>query len=122
MKLKFLFFSVIALITLTMQAFALSSENRPEYQREYDAYLQDLEVISQTGKAPVNPILEADLAKMSSNEKILLTAPQSADKRIYAQENAKILNRVEIIRVPEEFQEEYDAGAAPGIVFQASAT
>jgi len=48
------------------------------------------------------------LAKMSSNEKILLTAPQSAGKQIYAQENAKILNRVEIIRVPEEFQEEYD--------------
>ena len=116
--------------SLAGQAFALSDENRPEYQQEYDAYLQDLEVIAQTGKAPANPDLEADLAKMSSNDKILLTtsaivssssslssplslssssssSSEPLKEEILAENDAQILNKVEIIRVPEEFQEEY---------------
>lgn len=91
-------------------AMALSDENRPEYQKEYDAYLRDLSVIAQYGKAPDNPDLNADLAKMNSNDKIMLTAPQkraSAEIILAQNEGAQIVNSVEIIRVPEEFREEY---------------
>ncbi len=90
---------------------ALSDENRPAYQKEFDAYVKDLEVIAQTGKAPENPILEADLAKMSSDQKILLTASRQKDAdaplQLAQNDGAKIVNSVEIIRVPEEFRKEY---------------
>ena len=91
-------------------ALALSDENRPEYQKEYDAYLRDLEVIARTGKAPVNSDLDADLAKMNSNNKIMLTAPQkrASDELLFVQNNdAQIMSSVEVIRVPEEFRDEY---------------
>jgi len=90
-------------------AFALSDENRPEYQKEFDAYLKDLNVIEQTGKAPRNRILESDLAKMSSNQKILLNVPRHNKNQVHLAQNegAKIVNSVEIIRVPEEFRKDY---------------
>ena len=91
-------------------ALALSDENRPEYQKEYDAYLRDLEVIARTGKAPANPDLDADLAKMNSNNKIMLTAPQkkASNELLFVQNNdAQIMSSVEVIRVPEEFRDEY---------------
>jgi len=67
---------VIAVLTVMVDiAWALSEDGRPEYKKEYDAYMQDLEVIAQTGRAPRNIKLEDDLAKMSSDAKILLTAP-----------------------------------------------
>lgn len=89
-------------------AWALSDENRPAYQQEYDAYLQDLEVIAETGKAPENHILKADLAKMNSNQKILLTASKKDETLKVAQnDGARIVDSVEIIRVPEEFQKDY---------------
>ena len=110
MLMKFSRYLLLAgfILTNVNLAWALSDENRPAYQKEYDAYLQDLEIIAETGKAPENPILEADLAKMNSNQKILLTAPKK-DKsmRVAQNEGARIVDSVEIIRVPEEFQKDY---------------
>lgn len=103
-------------------SFAVRAEdNRPEYQKEYESYMRDLKIIAQTGKAPKNPELEADLAKMDSEEKICLTAAKAENivvgnraeiqPLVFAQledaERAEIVNRVEIIRVPEEFRQQY---------------
>ena len=108
MKLKFSVVLAAIILMTGEQVWALSNENRPEYQKEFDAYLRDLDVISQTGKAPKNQSLEADLAKMSSNEKILLTAPSKMQVNgKFAQSNAEIMDSVEVIRVPEEFRQEY---------------
>lgn len=102
---------VMGLLFMAETAYALSDDNRPEYKKEFDAYVADLNIIAQTGKAPRNPDLEADLAKMNSNERILLTASRnkSSDKAVLMaqDQNAQIVNSVEIIRVPEEFQKEY---------------
>ena len=40
----------------------------PQYQKEYDAYRQDLEHIEKNGKALVNPVLQHDLELMNSDE------------------------------------------------------
>lgn len=101
---------VIAVLTVMVDiAWALSEDGRPEYKKEYDAYMQDLEVIAQTGRAPRNIKLEDDLAKMSSDAKILLTAPLDAQVSHInlAENNAEIINSVEIIRVPEKFRKHY---------------
>lgn len=87
-------------------AAVFAEDNRPEYQREYEAYLNDLQVIAETGAAPRNEGLEADLAKMDSDKRILLTAPAGQGVKT-AQNSAKIVNSVEIIRIPEEFRQEY---------------
>ena len=98
------------------QAWAMSLDDTPAYQKEYDLYLQDLGIIEQTGKAPENPDLEADLAKMDSNERIRLTASRfsSSSSLSFAQmkeqiirNDAEVLSKVEIIRVPEEFRDMY---------------
>ena len=108
MKLKFGVFLTAVILMTTGRVWALSDENRPEYQKEFDAYLRDLDAISQTGKALKNPSLEADLAKMNSDEKILLTAPSKNESKVqFAQNKAEIMNSVEAIRVPEEFRQEY---------------
>ena len=106
MKVKFSVFVVVSMIAMLGQAVALSDQNRPEYKKEFDAYLRDLDIIAQTGKAPKNPVLEADLAKMSSEEKITLTALANTNIKT-VQNNAKIVHSVEIVRVPEEFREQY---------------
>ena len=102
---------IASFLLLTKTAYALSDQNRPEYKKEFDAYLSDLAIIAQTGKAPKNIILEEDLAKMSSNERIQLTVPKKKpldDSMMFAQnQDAQIVNSVEIIRVPKEFQKEY---------------
>ena len=110
MKYGIYLFGMGLLLGSSSVALALSDENRPEYQKEYDAYLRDLEVIARTGKAPVNPDLDADLAKMNSNNKIMLTAPQkkaSAELLLVQNSDAQIMDSVEVIRVPEEFRDEY---------------
>lgn len=106
MKVKFSVLIIVSMVVMLGQAMALSNQNRPEYKKEFDAYLRDLDIIAQTGKAPQNPILEADLAKMSSEEKITLTALANTNIKT-VQNNAKIVHSVEIIRVPEEFREQY---------------
>lgn len=120
---KFVVGTVIVLgIIASFPSWAQEPDNRPEYQKEYDAYMHDLEIIAKTGKAPENPGLEADLAKMDSEDKIRLTAQKpemttleksaQAEIRpmIFAQLDAgraEIVNSVEIIRVPEEFRQQY---------------
>lgn len=97
------------------QAWAVALDDKPVYQTEYELYLQDLGIIEQTGKAPENQELEADLAKMDSNERIRLTASRfSSTPMMFAQvqysaplNSAEVLNKVEVIRVPEEFREMY---------------
>lgn len=122
MQMKGVWSVVTALVlTSSMNVGAVETENRPEYQKEYEAYMHDLAVIAQTGKAPENPNLAADLAKMSSEKKIRLTAAtdnepvlfsarmQSLAPMAFAQmsSEAEIVNSVEIIRVPEEFRNQY---------------
>lgn len=120
MSFRFCMVSICCLL-FSFSAVALVDDNRPEYQKEYDAYMRDLAIIAQTGKAPKNLNLEADLAKMDSNEKIRLTSRNSDntivetanfyDKKaiVTAQLNTKaeVVNSVEIIRVPEEFKNKY---------------
>ena len=106
MKAKFCICVVVSMFAMIGKVSALSDENRPEYQKEFDAYLKDLDIISQTGNAPKNPALEADLAKMNSEEKILLTAIANTKVKT-VQNNAEIMHSVEVIRVPEEFREQY---------------
>lgn len=109
MKFRASIFAAMVIFSGSAPAYALSDENRPEYQKEYDAYLRDLQVIEQTGQAPQNPDLEADLNKMNSDEKILLTAPGKSTslKIFFAQSNAEIMDSVEIVRIPKEFQQQY---------------
>lgn len=128
---SFKFFICLFLASfLSENALALSGDQRPDYQKEYDAYLHDLQFIEKKGYAPKNSILEDDLAKMSSEDRIRLTSPfkkktqsESAvlsdeegqlkiadnehDKDIAPKKKAEIVKRVEIIRVPEEFREQY---------------
>ena len=122
---KFNFFTFLFLACcVSGNVWALSEDQRPDYQKEYDAYLKDLQVIEQKGYAPKNSVLEDDLAKMSSEERIRLTHPFSysfdtkSSEQLKMAENdsgtvqapkndAEIVNRVEIIRVPEEFREQY---------------
>ena len=122
MQMKGVWSVVIALVlTSSMNVGAVETENRPEYQKEYEAYMHDLAVIAQTGKAPENPNLAADLAKMSSDKKIRLTAVTDNEPVLFSarmqrlapmafaqmSSEAEIVNRVEIIRVPEEFRKQY---------------
>ena len=44
------------------------SLDKPAYQKAYDNYLKDLEVIAETGKAPDNEALYDDLRQMDSDE------------------------------------------------------
>lgn len=46
--------------------------NTPVYQRNYTQYSKDLEQISKTGEIPPNAELENDLAKMNSEQRIVL--------------------------------------------------
>ena len=108
--------SLVILLGISMfarAASALSDDNRPDYQKEYDAYLKDLEVIAETGQAPKNLDLEADLRKMDSNEKILLNVEKKAANAVYYAQNstsnkATIVDRVELVRIPKEYREKYD--------------
>ena len=123
MKFNF-FMGLMAACCLSESALALSEDSRPDYQKEYDAYLQDLLFIEQKGYAPKNSVLDDDLAKMNSEERIRLTHPAShsfyknssnqlklaendTDKEQAQKSNAEVVDRVEIIRVPEEFREKY---------------
>ena len=113
MKIKISIIGLFISLMIGSQAMALSDDNRPDYQKEYDAYIQDLAVIAETGRAPANPDLEADLQKMSSNDKILLNIKKKAENLLlYAQnasaDKAQIVDSVEIIRVPQEFRSQYD--------------
>ena len=44
----------------------------PNYKKKYDAYVNDLKIIAETGKAPENKQLQQDLAKMNSNERFVV--------------------------------------------------
>lgn len=110
---------ISSLVFVSFSAFALSDDSRPEYQKEYDAYMRDLGVIAQTGKAPKNIKLEADLAKMDSNKKIRLTVHEpvkTSEMKIrmpnsvrlaQLDSKAEIVNAIEVIRIPDEFKQEY---------------
>ena len=136
MKISF-FIKMFIVVFMAENAMALSDDLRPDYQKEYEAYLHDLQILEQKGYAPQNSVLEDDLAKMSSERRIRLTPSvsesqqrKSHDKssglarKVFdkggilklAQNNvnrlnnisdAEIVNQVEIIRVPEEFREQY---------------
>ena len=101
------------------------SNNTPTYQKEYDAYLQDLNAIAQSGKAPYRLDLEKDLSAMDSEDKIeldldgnlktqslnqnsnnALVLAQLAPKPSAGDEatSAEIIDSVEIIRMPKNLQ------------------
>jgi len=116
-------FSVIGIwcVLFSFSAVASFDDKRPEYQKEYDAYMRDLAIIAQTGKAPKNLKLEADLAKMDSDEKIRLTSRKPDNTRMESAKlsrndiivtaqistEAEVVNSIEIIRIPEEFRDNY---------------
>lgn len=53
--------------------------NTPVYQRNYTQYSKDLEEIGKTGKIPYNAELENDLAKMNSEQRIVLEKKPQAN-------------------------------------------
>lgn len=44
--------------------------DKPAFQKAYDEYLEDLKVISETGKAPDNQALYNDLRRMNSDNEL----------------------------------------------------
>lgn len=48
-----------------------SEADKPKYQKAYDDYLKDLEVIRKTGTAPDNEDLYSDLREMNSEERVI---------------------------------------------------
>ncbi len=106
MKYGILTAALVLCLAPEVSAAVFAEDTRPEYQREYEAYLNDLQIIAETGVAPKNEGLEADLAKMDSDKRILLTAAALPGIKT-ARNSAKIVNSVEIIRIPEEFRQEY---------------
>ena len=47
----------------------LDTHDKPDYKEKYDKYLDDLEIIGETGKIPNNPELNSDLMNMNSDKK-----------------------------------------------------
>ncbi len=102
----------------------------PKYKQEYEAYLKDLSVIAQTGKAPYNSDLEADLSALSDDSRLEVNedgkiSPHSSNEELInpmalaqvlppqepstVNTEAQIIDSVEIINLPEELQKTKDS-------------
>ena len=110
-------------INLDSSAPVTKEEETPKYKQEYEAYLKDLNVIAQTGKAPHNSDLEADLSTMSDDIRLEVSeegkiSPHSSNEELinpmaFAQvlptqaplnvnTEAQIIDKVEVINIPED--------------------
>lgn len=102
-----------------------TSEKKPKYTQEYDAYLKDLNTIAQTGKAPYNSELDNDLSALADDSRIDIKnsrsfSPQSFNKLqdnslVVAQafpetqpalvtSDTKIIDTVEVLNIPKSLQ------------------
>ena len=119
-------------INLDSSAPVTKEEETPKYKQEYDAYLKDLSVIAQTGKAPYNGDLEADLSTLSDDTRLEVSeegkiSPHSSNEELInpmalaqvlpaqtpanVSTEAKIIDSVEVINLPETLQKAKDSSA-----------
>ncbi len=59
-----------------------AEKNVPEYQQKYQEYLRDIKKVSAGKKMPSNPRLTKDLAKMNSDERILVDQKFNAGRDV----------------------------------------
>ena len=57
--------------------------HKPLYQQAYDDYLNDLELIAQTGEAQDNQALFRDILMMNSNEPFIYSHTEAEHHRFY---------------------------------------
>lgn len=57
--------------------------HKPLFQQAYDDYLEDLDYISQYGKAPDNEALYQDLLQRNSDEKFIYSQTQADKHRFF---------------------------------------
>lgn len=75
-------------------------ENTPEYQQKYDDYIKDLQKIATTGQYPENKTLNDELAKMNSNERMIV------DDNFGITPQSPMMQEVEVLEVLSEPEEE----------------
>lgn len=80
-------------------------ESTPEYQQKYDDYIRDLQKIGATGQYPENKTLNDELAKMNSNERMVVDdnfgiTPKAPE--IQKVEILEVLTEPEVEQLPEE--------------------
>lgn len=75
-------------------------ESTPEYQQKYDDYIRDLQKIAKTGQYPENRTLNDELAKMNSNERVIV------DDNFGIIPQPQITQEVEVLEVLSEPEEE----------------
>lgn len=114
-----------------------SAENTPKYKQEYDAYLQDLNSIALTGKAPNNPELNKDLSALSNDTRINVNnsgmfEPQSFNKYdntsftlvqnmpdrqpALVSSDAKIIDTVEVLNIPKSLKKQKNSVDSSNVV------
>lgn len=102
-----------------------NDEETPKYKQEYNAYLEDLNTIAQTGQAPKNIDLENDLSALSNDARLDVNdngiiSPQTNKQELinpmaFAQvlptqqalsvtSDAEIIDSVEVINLPESLK------------------
>lgn len=59
-----------------------SSKEVPDYQQKYQEYLRDIKKVAAGKKMPNNPQLQQDLAKMNSDERILIDKKFNAERDV----------------------------------------
>ena len=59
-----------------------SSKEIPDYQQKYQEYLRDIKKVAAGKKMPNNPQLQQDLAKMNSDERILIDKKFNAERDV----------------------------------------
>lgn len=59
-----------------------SSKEIPDYQQKYQEYLRDIKKVAAGKKMPNNPQLQQDLAKMNSDERILIDQKFNAERDV----------------------------------------
>ena len=59
-----------------------SSKEVPDYQQKYQEYLRDIKKVAAGKKMPNNPQLNQDLAKMNSDERILIDKKFNAERDV----------------------------------------
>ncbi len=57
--------------------------HKPKYQRAYDDYKRELEILPLTGKLMVNQELEADLGQMNSDEEFIYKRTKRRGGNLY---------------------------------------
>lgn len=74
-------------------------ESTPEYKQKYDDYIKDLHKIAKTGQYPENKTLNDELAKMNSNERVVV------DDNFGITPQPPVIQAIEVLEVLSEPEE-----------------